>query len=370
MQMDINRTQTNYHEFLASSDPRAWEEFYLVYFQMMVFWAGQRGCNEDEARDLAQEKIVQLFTRDKFSSFKSRGNFSFRSWLKSVICNEAKDYIRRRRGIVRTESDDFREIGELRDRFQSEAASNENWDQKDLNFYLRCTVNRALRLTLSKRSGTEASIFFERVVKKAPKTAVCRKMGIEGNIHDVYLSRFRKALGDELSQLLNDRKNYLGPLDEALSERDLSIILEEIYYENQGQLDTMVEENTFIEDRKDEELKSLLRLISENPPPSNDADWMLVLQNDHKQWIELKEGLTIGRDSKNDIVLASRGVSSLHASIQRLGDNWLIQDEKSTNHVYINNKRVDQNELLCPGDWVQISNNCLIYVGRVSAGMD
>jgi predicted component of type VI protein secretion system len=49
---------------------------------------------------------------------------------------------------------------------------------------------------------------------------------------------------------------------------------------------------------------------------------------------------SIGRDASNDLVIANTGVSGSHAVIAREGNNFYIEDMKSTNGVFVNGRRV------------------------------
>src|SRR5262249_51488732 len=53
--------------------------------------------------------------------------------------------------------------------------------------------------------------------------------------------------------------------------------------------------------------------------------------------------LLIGREPTCDICLPHPGVSRRHAQLQRTDqDRWLLQDLRSRNHVYVDNRQVQQ----------------------------
>lgn len=68
--------------------------------------------------------------------------------------------------------------------------------------------------------------------------------------------------------------------------------------------------------------------------------------------LDKKGQIVIGRDASCDIVLTSVMVSRKHAIIQKKSDGVYIRDMDSTNGVYINGKRIDQETLI--GDQDQI----------------
>lgn len=73
------------------------------------------------------------------------------------------------------------------------------------------------------------------------------------------------------------------------------------------------------------------------------------------------EKLTIGRSRDNDIVLDNPGVSSRHAVVEPRGSTHVLMDNKSTNGTFINNKRIEEQELAFR-DEIQIYNFVLKYM--------
>ncbi|WP_456444289.1 FHA domain-containing protein, partial [Thiolapillus sp.] len=73
--------------------------------------------------------------------------------------------------------------------------------------------------------------------------------------------------------------------------------------------------------------------------------------------------LTIGRARDNDIVLDNPGVSSHHATVKAKGIGHVLVDNNSTNGTFINNKRI-QEQNLAFRDEIQIYNFVLKYMPR------
>jgi pSer/pThr/pTyr-binding forkhead associated (FHA) protein len=68
-----------------------------------------------------------------------------------------------------------------------------------------------------------------------------------------------------------------------------------------------------------------------------------------------KPSLTIGRSNKNDLVIDNMAVSRKHARIYREGPRHIVQDLKSLNGTFVNNKKVSQ--------WI-LSNNDQVLIGK------
>ena len=68
--------------------------------------------------------------------------------------------------------------------------------------------------------------------------------------------------------------------------------------------------------------------------------------------------LTIGRDTNNSITLEDKLASRKHAVIQKIRDEFYIQDLDSTNGTFVNNKRIPA------GDYVRLRPSDTIMIGR------
>jgi adenylate cyclase len=59
----------------------------------------------------------------------------------------------------------------------------------------------------------------------------------------------------------------------------------------------------------------------------------------------LKEEVSVGRSSENDVVLNDFSVSRKHAIFVRKGETWRVRDNQSTNGIRVNGKTVTDNEI-------------------------
>lgn len=69
----------------------------------------------------------------------------------------------------------------------------------------------------------------------------------------------------------------------------------------------------------------------------------------------------IGRDRSNDIVLSHPAVSRFHASLIRTEKGFVLVDENSSNGIFINGRKVNQQQRLREKDTINIANHILIY---------
>jgi pSer/pThr/pTyr-binding forkhead associated (FHA) protein len=73
--------------------------------------------------------------------------------------------------------------------------------------------------------------------------------------------------------------------------------------------------------------------------------------------------LTIGRSTNNDVALPwDREVSRVHASLERLGDEWtLVDDGRSHNGSFIDGARVQGRQRLRDGDAIALGRTVIVF---------
>jgi len=74
-----------------------------------------------------------------------------------------------------------------------------------------------------------------------------------------------------------------------------------------------------------------------------------------------KPQITIGRSGKNDIVIDNMAVSRKHARIYREGPRFIVEDLKSLNGTFVNNKKVSQ-WILSHNDQILIGKHSLVFI--------
>ncbi|MDP3087109.1 MAG: FHA domain-containing protein [Methylotenera sp.] len=82
-----------------------------------------------------------------------------------------------------------------------------------------------------------------------------------------------------------------------------------------------------------------------------------------------KERTTIGRRPTNDIQIDNLAVSGEHAAIIKMGEDFYIEDQSSTNGTQVNDKIV-KSHLLHPGDLIQFGKFQLKYINEAALSSD
>ncbi|HTM20410.1 MAG TPA: sigma 54-interacting transcriptional regulator [Kofleriaceae bacterium] len=77
--------------------------------------------------------------------------------------------------------------------------------------------------------------------------------------------------------------------------------------------------------------------------------------------VELRDGLQVGRDDDNDVVLADRQASRRHARFRLAGTEVWVADAGSTHGTLVNQQRIEAETRLSAGDMVQVGNSVLVF---------
>ena len=73
------------------------------------------------------------------------------------------------------------------------------------------------------------------------------------------------------------------------------------------------------------------------------------------RWPLIKDTMTIGRWSENDITVDDRWVSRHHAQIRREEEQYVLHDMGSKNGTFVNGQRIAGNVDLSDGDQIQVT---------------
>ena len=88
----------------------------------------------------------------------------------------------------------------------------------------------------------------------------------------------------------------------------------------------------------------------------------LVFKNKTLENFPLQKGysLTIGRKRNNDVIIEYLAVSSHHAKVDSVGDDFVLIDLQSKNGSFVNEKLIDSHWLK-PGDVINIGKHSLVF---------
>lgn len=80
----------------------------------------------------------------------------------------------------------------------------------------------------------------------------------------------------------------------------------------------------------------------------------------------LDRPLALGRDARNEIRILDSEVSRLHATVQKVKDDYVLTDRNSSNGTFVNGV-VIRSHVLVDGDQVQLGNTLLLFSNELEA---
>ncbi len=86
-----------------------------------------------------------------------------------------------------------------------------------------------------------------------------------------------------------------------------------------------------------------------------------LLVMDGKRLVVGPTGATLGRSRQCDVMVDDANVSRTHAEVRPHGGSWVIVDLGSTNGTRLNGRRVQQPEVLKPGDEIELGTTTLSF---------
>jgi RNA polymerase sigma-70 factor (ECF subfamily) len=169
----------------------AWERFVELYTPLLLYWAGKRGLQPQDAADLVQDVFTTLV--QKLPEFTYDHRRSFRGWLRAVLVNKWRDR-RRLRGLPLAPAGEADLAG---------VAGPDGLGAISEDEHRRLLARRALQIMQTEFAPTTWKACWECVVEGRPAAEVAVELGISENA--VYLARSRvlRRLRRELDGLLD-----------------------------------------------------------------------------------------------------------------------------------------------------------------------
>jgi serine phosphatase RsbU (regulator of sigma subunit)/pSer/pThr/pTyr-binding forkhead associated (FHA) protein len=72
--------------------------------------------------------------------------------------------------------------------------------------------------------------------------------------------------------------------------------------------------------------------------------------------LEAGQSLTVGRSSRNELVLSDLSLSRHHADLRSVDGEWVLEDAGSRNGTFLNGRRIEEATRLTPGDRISLGS--------------
>lgn len=155
------------------SDTEAWEQFVLLYTQLLMYWGRRLGFQDDDAADLVQDVLLVLVK--KLPEFHYQPGGSFRGWMRTILMNLWRDR-RRSRATASLAG-----TGEPQVPPESEIL-----EEREYRLYV---LGRALHMMSTDFEPSTWKACWETVVHDRPAAEVAAELGI--TVNAVYLAKSR-----------------------------------------------------------------------------------------------------------------------------------------------------------------------------------
>ena len=99
--------------------------------------------------------------------------------------------------------------------------------------------------------------------------------------------------------------------------------------------------------------------IHREEPVARPRRALLVL--DGRRLVVGTSGVVIGRSRQCDIVIDDPNVSRRHAEVRPQGGAWVLSDLGSTNGSVLNGRRIEEPEVIEPGDEIEIGTSVITF---------
>ena len=198
---------------LQTFDDISWEEFYGIYWPLVLAIGRKLGLMQDACRDLMQEIMFDLFKGEALLRYdSSRGKF--RTFFGVLVRHKAlsmlQDSARCSPGPGTDGSDQKMDIAEAAAGLLSPESHDENDPFQKLfdEEYRNCLLSIALNELRNNVEPRTYAIFEMVVLQERPAGEVARYLGIKRATIDVYCSRCRKALRRIVSEIRTENPEF------------------------------------------------------------------------------------------------------------------------------------------------------------------
>jgi RNA polymerase sigma factor (sigma-70 family) len=352
-------TRVTLLENIKEADENAWNEFCTFYWDLITGWARQFGCSNALAKDVYQETIISLMRQLPNFDYDT-GKGRLRSFIKTIVKRRVYDSFRREckyvtvSGQDEDSNDNQNNTLSLLDKINNQQSKSEVTYEQDF-IWLDSLLRKAIRYAAAKLDTKTYQSFKLYVLEELPVETVAKETGINrvGTVYQ-HKSRFLSALKKEFTDLLQEFNDNNELELDKISDR---IFSESLAHVVSGRKDLKI---TIINDTIPETLSKKLEFIKEHFPanfnPDDKKSYFIIINGDSSSEYTLNDICTIGRNKDVDISLDDPDISSIHCTVKKENDQFVLKDNNSTNGTYVNDTKLNESYILRSGDIISIGS--------------
>jgi RNA polymerase sigma-70 factor (ECF subfamily) len=176
-----------------------WRRLLDLYQPLLRVWMTRAGVAKSDRDDLSQDVLLVVFR--EVHRFERRGVGAFRGWLRTILANRLRDYLRtRRKQPVATGDSDF--LDRLDELEAPDSELSKLWDRE----HDEHVTASLLRRIQNDFTATTWEAFRLHVMDGHPAAAVAKEVGLSLNSVLLAKSRVLKRLRLELTGIVDSPK--------------------------------------------------------------------------------------------------------------------------------------------------------------------
>lgn len=192
----MHTTRVSFIQYLGQGEHRAWEELDRVYRPLIFHWLRRYDLQPSDAEDVAQEVMTVVHRR--VGEFDHNGRVgAFRTWLKTVTVNTARNYLGRLRPEATGSSVFLEMLGQLE---QPGSEASRMFDRQHDQYVLHGMLERVVAQF---ELGTIAA-FRTHVLEGVDAKVTAERLGVTPRAVYVAKSRVLRALRELAADWIND----------------------------------------------------------------------------------------------------------------------------------------------------------------------
>ena len=173
-------------------NPEAWESFVNLYGPLIYRWNIKAGLSSEDAKDVSQDVLLQVFR--SVHTFERRSNGSFRAWLNRINYYKMMTLrsLRKKELDSKTGNPEFTKLSNL--------VANESWAED----YCMDVFNRALAVIESEIGHRDWQIFQKTFLNNESPEKVAAELNCSKRAVYIVQSRTLRKLKDVVSKFIED----------------------------------------------------------------------------------------------------------------------------------------------------------------------